>query len=104
MRILIAAAALAALAACSQETTTDTPPADTTADLSAPAPAPAPTVIVLTENDARMRAESAGYTGITGLMQNPDGTWTATGTREGQTTSITINDSGVTASTTTTTP
>lgn len=96
MRVMIAAAALAAIAACGQttETTTTEPPA-----VEAPAPA-APTVVVLTESDARTRAESAGYTNITGLTQNADGTWTATGTQGGQTTSITITDSGVTAATT----
>jgi len=99
MRIIIAAAALAALAACSQETTTTTPP-DTTADVTTPAPGPSPTVIMLTESDARTRLETAGYTDVTGLMQNPDGTWSATATNNGQTTQVTISDSGVSMTTT----
>lgn len=97
MRTLIAVAAIAALAACSQETTTTTPPETT--EIVTPAPAPAP-VIVITESDARTRAETAGYTNVTGLVQNPDGSWSATGTREGATTTITIGESGVTATTT----
>jgi hypothetical protein len=97
MRTVLAIAAVAALAACGQTTTVE-PPAEPAV---VEAPAPAPTVIVLTEADARTRAETAGYTNITGLVQNPDGTWTATGTQGGATTSITITDTGVTAATTT---
>lgn len=96
MRILIAVAALTALAACGQTTTVEAPEEPIA---EAPAPA-APTVVMITEADARTRAETAGYTNITGLVQNSDGTWTATGTQGGATTSITITDSGVTASTT----
>jgi len=96
MRTLIAAAALAAFAAaCGQTTTVEEPPAT----IETPAPAP-PTVIVLTEADARTSAEAAGYTNITGLVQNADGSWTASGTQGGATTSITITDTGVTAATT----
>jgi uncharacterized lipoprotein YajG len=98
MRTLLAIAAIAALAACGQQTTTETP--DTTADSTAPTmPAPAPTTITITEADARTRAEQAGYTNLTGLMQNPDGSWSATATQNGETTTITIGDSGVTSTT-----
>lgn len=100
MRTLIALAALASVMACSQETTTEAPEAAPEATVAPPAP----TVIVLTEADARTRAETAGYTNITGLVQNPDGTWTATGTQNGATTSITITDTGVTTVTTPATP
>lgn len=102
MRTLIAIAALAALAACSQETTTDATPDTTTVETTTPAPAPAP--VMITESDARTRLETAGYTNVTGLMQNADGTWSATGTREGATTQVTIGESGVTVTTTPTTP
>lgn len=95
MRTLLAIAAVAALAACTPPATTE--PATTEAE----APALAPTVIVLTESDARTRAEGAGYTNITGLTQNADGTWTATGTREGTTTQLSIGEGGVTVVTTT---
>lgn len=95
MRTVFAIAALAALAACGQTTTVE--PAE---PATVEAPAPAPTVIVLTEADARTRAEGAGYTNVTGFVQNPDGSWTATGTQNGATTSITITDAGVTAATT----
>jgi putative membrane protein len=95
MRTLLIAAAVTALAACGQTTTVEEP-ADTTADMTTPAPAPAPTVVMITESDARMRAETAGYTNITGLTQNADGTWTATGTRDGTTTQISIGEGGVT--------
>ncbi len=98
MRTLLAIAAATALSSCGQPTTTETPAEPAAVE----APAPAPTIIVLTETDARTRAEGAGYTNITGLTQNPDGTWTATGTMSGQATSITITDTGVTAATTTT--
>ena len=97
MRTLLVIAAIAALAACSQETSTTEPA--TTAE--APAPAPAPTVVVITESDARTRAETAGYTNVTGLVQNPDGTWTATGTRDGAATQLSIGEGGVTVVTTT---
>ncbi len=98
MRTLLTIAAVAALAACGQTTTVEAPEEPI---IEAPAPLPpAP----LTEADARTRAETAGYTNITGLVQNPDGSWTASGTQGGATTSITINDMGVTASTTPATP
>lgn len=103
MRTLIAVAAIAALAACSQETTTETTPDTTTSEITTPAPTPPP-VIVITESDARTRLETDGYTNVTGLVQNPDGTWSATGTRNGQTTQVTIGENGVSAVTTTTTP
>lgn len=93
MRMLIAVAALAAVAACSPE---PAPAPDATI-----AEAPAPTVIVLTEADARTRLETDGYTNITGLVQNPDGSWSATGTRNGQATQVTVSDSGVQVTTTT---
>lgn len=101
MRTLIALAAVAALAACSQETKTNE-----TADTSTSAPtevAPPPVqTVTITEADARTRAETQGYTNITGLMQNPDGSWTATGTKDGQTTQISIGPNGVSTTTTTT--
>lgn len=96
MRTMLAIAAIAALAACGQTTTVEAPAEPATVE----APAPAPTVIVLTEADARTRAEAAGYTNVTGLVQNPDGSWTATGTQNGAATSITITDAGVTVATT----
>jgi hypothetical protein len=92
MRMLIALAAVAAVAACSQETKVEDTPADTEA--MAPA-APPPTTITITEADARSQIEAQGYTNVTGLMQNPDGSWSATGTREGTTTSLTVGPSGV---------
>ncbi|MBC7770726.1 MAG: hypothetical protein H7124_18230 [Phycisphaerales bacterium] len=100
MRILIAAAAIAALAACTQETTTETTPDSAEIVTPAPAPSPVPTTIVVTESDARTRLEADGYTNVTGLMQNPDGTWSATGTRNGAATQVTIGDSGVQVMTT----
>lgn len=98
MRTALTILAIAALAACGQQTETDEP--DTTVQMESPAPAPAPTTVMLTETDARTRIESAGYTNVTGLTQNPDGTWTATGTRDGATTQVTVNDSGVSVVTT----
>lgn len=98
MRILIAAAAIAALAACSQETTTETTPDTTTSEVTTPAPAPS--TVIITETDARTRLEGEGYSNVTGLMQNPDGTWSATGTRNGETTQVTVGESGVQVMTT----
>jgi len=98
MRTLIAVAAIAALAACGQTTTTETTPETTTTEVTTPAP-----VIVITETDARTRLETDGYTNVTGLVQNPDGTWSATGTRNGETTQVTIGENGVSSVTTTTT-
>jgi hypothetical protein len=100
MRTLLGAAAFVLAAACSPPATETTTP-DTTAQVETPAAPPAPTVVTISEQDARSRIEGAGYTNVTGLMQNPDGTWTATGTRNGQTTTVTVNESGVTAATTT---
>ena len=97
MRMVLSLAVLA-LAACSPPAETTTTP--DTINVETPAPAPAPTVIMITEADARSRLETAGYTNITGLMQNADGTWTATCTKDGQTTTVTVNDSGVAVSTT----
>ncbi len=100
MRTLIAVAAIAALAACGQQTTTETTPDTTTTEITTPAPAP---VVVITESDARTRLETDGYSNVTGLVQNPDGTWSATGTRNGETTQVTIGENGISAVTTTTT-
>jgi hypothetical protein len=102
MRTLIVIAALAAVAACQQETKVDEAPTDT-ADVTTPA-APPPTTITITEADARSRIEAQGYTNITALTQNPDGTWTATGTREGTATQLSVGPDGVTVVTTTPTP
>lgn len=99
MRTLLGAAALVLAAACSPPAS-DTTTTDTTAPLETPAAPPPPTVVVISEQDARSRIEGAGYTNVTGLTQNPDGTWTATGTMSGQTTTVTVTDSGVTAATT----
>lgn len=95
MRAVFLAAAVASLAACGQPATTTEAPVTT-----AEAPPPAPTVIVLTESDARSRIESDGYTNVTGLVQNPDGSWSATGTRDGAATQLTVGESGVTVVTT----
>ena len=97
MRTIIAIAALSLAAACGQTTTVEDTPDTTMEPATTPAP---PTIVVLTEQDARTRAETAGYTNVTGLTQNADGSWTATGTQAGATTSITITDSGVMAATT----
>lgn len=97
MRILIAIAALAAVAACQQETKVEDTPTETEA--MAPA-APPPTVITITEADARSRIEAQGYSNVTGLVQNPDGSWTATGTREGTSTQLSVGPNGVTVVTT----
>jgi glucose/arabinose dehydrogenase len=94
MRTLIALAAVAALAACQQEAKVED--TDDTA-ITDPAPmAPPPTVITITEADARGQIEAQGYTNVTGLMQNPDGSWSATATREGATTQVSVGSNGVT--------
>jgi glucose/arabinose dehydrogenase len=97
MRTLIALAAIAALAACSQEAKVED--TDDTA-MTEPAPAPPPTVITVTEADARSQIEAQGYTNVTGLMQNPDGSWSATATREGTATQVSVGPNGVTVVTT----
>lgn len=96
MRIALIASALAlSVAACSPPATetTEPPVAET------PPPA-APAAVTITEADARTQIEAAGYTNVTGLMQGADGSWTATGTRDGATTTVTVGPSGVTATTT----
>jgi len=99
MRTLIAIAALAALAACQQETKVDETEDTAATEPAAMAPPPT-TTVTITEADARTRIEAQGYTNVTGLTQNPDGTWTATGTRDGQTTQLSVGPSGVTVVTT----
>lgn len=99
MRTLIAIAAAAALAACGQQTTTEDT-TDTAEMNPAPIAPPPTTTVTITEADARSRIEAQGYTNVTGLMQNPDGSWSATATQNGQTTQVTVNDSGVQVSTT----
>lgn len=100
MRTLLGATALVLAAACSPPAS-DTTTTDTTAQTEMPAAPPPPTVAAITEADARTRIEAAGYTNVTGLTQNPDGTWSATGTMSGQTTTVTVTESGVSAATTT---
>ena len=100
MRTLLGATALVLAAACSPPADQSTQ--DTTAQMETPAAPAPPTVVIISEQDARTRIEGAGYTNITGLMQNPDGTWSATGTRDGQTTTLTVTESGVAVATTTT--
>ncbi len=97
MRTIIAVSALALAAACGQTTTVDDTPDTTITE--APAPAP-PTVIVLTEQDARSRIEAAGYSDVTGLTQNADGSWSATARRDGQSTTLTVGEGGVSVTTT----
>jgi hypothetical protein len=101
MRMLIAIASVAAVAACSQEAKVEDAPESP--EITAPA-APPPTTITITEADARSQIEAQGYTNVTGLMQNPDGSWSATGTREGTATSLTVGPSGVSVVTAPTTP
>lgn len=100
MRTIIAVAALSLAAACGQTTTVEEETPDTTAMEPATPPAP----VMLTEADARARAEAAGYTNITALTQNADGTWSATGTMNGAATQITVSDSGVMVATAPATP
>ena len=102
MRTLLGAAALILAAACSPPASdTTTAPDTTTPTTEMPAAPPPPTVVTISEQDARSRIEAAGYTNVTGLTQNPDGTWNATGTRNGQTTTVTVTETGVTAAPTT---
>jgi uncharacterized lipoprotein YajG len=98
MRIIVAIAAVSLAAACGQTTTVEDDTPDTTiVETQTPNP---PTVIVLSEQDARSRIESAGYTEVTGLTQNADGTWSATASRDGASTTLTVNDRGVSVTTT----
>ena len=100
MRTLLGAAALILAAACSPPASDTATTPDTTAPTEVPAAPPPPTVVTISEQDARARIEAAGYTNVTGLTQNPDGTWSATGTMNGQTTTVTVTESGVTTVTT----
>lgn len=91
MRTILVIAVLATLAACGQpaSTETDTPVADAAAHDAAPASA-------MPEADAVAAATAAGYTDVVDLAPNPDGSWSATGTKDGAATQITISASGVT--------
>lgn len=103
MRATLSVAVLLLAAACSPapEETPDTSVEVQPPPAAAPAAPAAPmTTVMLTEADARTRIEAAGYTNITGLTQAADGTWRATATRNGQTTTVNVNDAGVTVVTT----
>lgn len=107
MRTFVISAALLAIAACSQETreTEDTTAGvDSTAPTTTTTTPPAsPSMTAMAETDARSRIEAAGYTNVTGLTQGADGSWTATATRDGATTSVIVDSTGVRVATTTTT-
>jgi hypothetical protein len=90
-RMFSAAVLLAAAAACSPPA--EAPPPVEPAAI-APAPAPAPVVDSLTEAEARTRIESAGYTNVTGLTQDTSGVWTATGTQNGASVNVMIDEAG----------
>lgn len=90
MRSLVVIAALAALAACGQQT------ASTETDTTAEAPAMTAAASAISETDAKARAEAAGYADVVDLAPNPDGSWSATGTKDGAAAQITITESGVT--------
>lgn len=103
MRTFVISAALLALAACSQETQDATPDTTAETDMTAPsttATPPASPSMTMMESDARSRIEAAGYTNVTGLTQNADGTWTATATQNGQTTQVVVDQNGVRVATT----
>jgi hypothetical protein len=82
-------------AACGQETRVEDYRDSTTAASEPAAAAPAPTVITITEADARARVEAIGFTHVTALTQNPDGSWVATGVREGQVSRLIVSERGV---------
>jgi hypothetical protein len=89
MRTILVIAALAALAACGQpSSSTEATTADAAAHDAAPANA-------MAEADAVTAATAAGYTDVVDLAPNPDGSWSATGTKDGAATQITISASGV---------
>lgn len=94
MRMILAIAALSLAAACGQTTTVEDETPDTTI-----VEAPAPAIVVLTEQDARSRVEASGYTDVSGLVQNADGSWSATAMRDGQSTTLTIGEDGVSVTT-----
>jgi hypothetical protein len=89
MRTILVIAALAALTACGQPSSnTDAATTDAAAHTEA-----APSSI--TEADAIGRAEAAGFTDLVDLAPNPDGSWSATGAKDGAAVQITISESGV---------
>lgn len=47
-----------------------------------------------TEDQARGAIESAGYTNVTGLTQDPQGVWRGTATREGESTQVSVDYRG----------
>lgn len=47
-----------------------------------------------TEDQAREAFEKAGYTGLTQVMQDDQGLWTATGTRNGQSVQVSMDYRG----------
>lgn len=95
----LASVTLLMLAACGQTTEVEQHPSEGSEVRTTPMEAPAPTTVSITEADARSRIEAQGYTNVTGLTQNPDGSWSATGTREGEQTTVTVTDTGVSVGT-----
>lgn len=92
MRRIAILVAVMAVKACSpaeqnprQEAATHAPPAEVAHQ----------PVIILTEEDARYRLESAGYTDIQELRQNEDGSWSAVAASNGETAQLSVGEHGV---------
>jgi hypothetical protein len=54
-----------------------------------------PSAVLINEAEATSRIESAGYTNITGLAQNPDGTWSAVARTDGENVMVVVGEDGV---------
>lgn len=95
MRILLAIAALAACTAC-QPDSDKTNPAIATDETKSEreAAAPAAGASSFTEDQARDRITTAGYTDVGALTKTSDGSWQATATMNGQTAAVVVDYQG----------
>ena len=91
MTRIFAAATLLAIAACAA-------PQGRTTSASSPSPAAPPAAQAsaagLTEPQARMHAMNNGYSNVSTLVKNEDGTWRGNGSKGGQTVNFAVSPEG----------
>jgi hypothetical protein len=95
MRMPLLALAGLCLAACQPESDKNNPAIatdETVAEREAAAPAAGANSF--TQEQARERIEAAGYTNVTGLVQDPNGVWRGNATIAGQTQAVILDYQG----------
>ena len=98
-KIILAAALLGASAFSAMAQTTPAPTADgSTPAVATPgannAPAPVEGANSFTEDQAKIRMEESGVSGVKDLMKNDKGIWMASGMKDGKTVSVALDYQG----------